>query len=426
MLNRSGPSVTFEQQLNTYAALAIRVGVNLQPCQPLMITAPIDAVELVRALVKEAYRAGAGDITVFYQDETLTKLRLLHADERTLDLAPKWLYDGMGHALNKGCARLAVTGSDPLFLTDLLTDSQSAKRLSRMMNAQLFAYRPALESISQFAVNWSLIAAATAQWATTVFPGAQSSDDAVAKLWDEIFITSRANSAQPFDEWKDHQKRLKHWSTVLTEANFKAVHFTGPGTNLTVGLAEGHQWCGGEAIARNGVACQANLPTEEVFTAPHRLRVNGIASSTKPLIHQGTLIEGIRVEFKEGRIVDVHCDTHQHVFERLLEADEGARALGEVALVPHASCISQRGILYYNTLFDENAASHIALGQSYAKCFKDLNSSPSVLQERGANSSAVHVDWMIGSDHVDVDGITQDGDRLPLMRKGAWVCMDQS
>jgi aminopeptidase len=208
----------------------------------------------------------------------------------------------------------------------------------------------------------------------------------------------------------------------MNDKRYAALHFRGPGTDLTVGLADEHCWCGGAEYAKNGILCNPNIPTEEVFTTPHRLRVEGTVSSTKPLSHQGTMIEGIRVRFENGSIVEVHASKGQEVLEKMISTDEGARRLGEVALVPHSSPISASGILFFNTLFDENAASHIALGEAYTTCITNGGQmKPEELVSRGSNESLIHVDWMIGSNQIDVDGITASGEAEPLMRQGEWV-----
>src|SRR5690606_20499167 len=236
------------------------------------------------------------------------------------------------------------------------------------------------------------------------------------------FAASRVDVDDPVNAWNAHNAALRSRTGFLNGKNFSALHFTGPGTDLTVGLADGHEWHGGASVAKNGIICNPNIPTEEVFTTPHALRVSGHVSSTKPLSHQGTLIDNISVKFEEGRIVEAKASRGEEVLLKVLDTDEGARRLGEVALVPHSSPISQSGLLFYNTLFDENAASHIALGQCYSKCFVDgANLSAEQIAAQGGNSSLIHIDWMIGSDQIDVDGINADGSREPVMRGGEWA-----
>jgi len=245
---------------------------------------------------------------------------------------------------------------------------------------------------------------------------------ALEKLWEAIFRTTRIDREDPVAAWKTHDADLQSRAAQLNEKRYAALHYRGPGTDFRLGLADGHLWLGGGTTAANGVYCIPNMPTEEVFTTPHKDRADGTITATKPLSHQGTMIEGIQVRFEKGRIVEAHASRGQEVLERLFDTDDGARRLGEVALVPHSSPIASSGLLFLNTLFDENAASHIALGQSYTSCLRDGDTlTPEQLAARGANDSLIHVDWMIGSGQLDIDGVTAEGLAEPLMRQGEWV-----
>jgi aminopeptidase len=322
----------------------------------------------------------------------------------------------MAQAFRKGAARLAITGNDPSLLS-----KEDPEKVSRANRAMSKAYRPALELITRHEINWTIVACATPAWAAAMFPELPK-DEAVARLWKAIFAASRVDQPDPVAAWKKHDANLHARCDLLNEKSYAALHFRGPGTDLRVGLSDGHLWLGGGTTAGNGQYCIANMPTEEVFTTPHKDRVDGKVTSTKPLSHQGTMIEGISVEFKGGKIVDAHADRGNQVLQRMIETDEGARRLGEVSLVPHSSPISASGLLFMNTLFDENAACHIALGQAYSSCLKDGDTlTPEQLTARGANSSLIHVDWMIGSNRIDVDGITAAGNSEPVMRSGEWV-----
>jgi len=280
-----------------------------------------------------------------------------------------------------------------------------------------------MELITRHAINWSILAAATPDWAKLVFPGV-AEDEAVAKLWDAIFVASRATGEDPVADWKAHSAQIHKRVAMLNEKRYHALRFHSANglTDLTVGLADGHLWAGGGSTGGNGVFCNANIPTEECFTTPHKDRVDGFVQASKPLSHQGTLIENIRCRFAGGKIVEASATAGEDALQRLIATDEGASRLGEVALVPHSSPIAQSGLLFWNTLFDENAASHIALGQAYATCLIDGEQQDEVtLAGRGANSSLIHVDWMIGSGAMDVDGVAGDGKSEPLMRAGEWV-----
>ena len=403
-------------RLDRLAEVAVKVGLGLQEGQELVMTAPLDAVPLARAITEQAYRAGASLVTTFYTDELAALLRFTHASDEAFDRAPTWLYEGMANAFKSGAARLAIAGDDPSLLA-----GQDSEKVARANRARSKAYMPALELIAGFAINWTIVSASTPAWARAVFPG-EPDEVALPKLWDAIFHASRVDRDDPLDAWRQHNAGLRARTEYLNGRNFRALRFRGPGTDLEVGLADEHEWHGGATTAGNGILCNANIPTEEVFTTPHKLRVSGTVSSTKPLSYQGTLIDEIRVRFEDGRIVDAASRTGQEVLAKVLDTDDGARRLGEVALVPDSSPISQSGLLFYNTLFDENAASHIALGQAYSKCIRGgLSLSEDALVERGCNRSLIHIDWMIGSADIDVDGVTADGGSEPLMRHGEWA-----
>lgn len=403
-------------KLDKLAEVAVKVGLQLQRGQDLLITAPVAAMPLVRLITKHAYIAGAGLVTTFYSDEETTLARYAHAPDESFDRATGWLYDGMAKAFGANTARLAISGDNPMMLAN-----QDPAKVARANKAMSMAYKPALEKISNFDINWNIVSYPNPAWAKQMFP-----DDpeivAVEKLANAIFAASRVDVADPVAAWAEHNANLAKRSSWLNGERFSALHFTGPGTDLTVGLADGHEWHGGASTAKNGITCNPNIPTEEVFTTPHALRVEGHVSSTKPLSHQGTLIDNIQVRFEGGRIVEAKASKGEEVLNKVLDTDEGARRLGEVALVPHSSPISASGVLFYNTLFDENASCHIALGQCYSKCFLDGASlSQEQIKAQGGNSSLIHIDWMIGSGEVDIDGVRADGAKVPVMRKGEWA-----
>lgn len=402
--------------LNRLADVAVNVGLNLQPGQDLILTAPAEALPLVRAVAAAAYRAGAGVVTPILSDPGVTLARFEHGSDDSFDTAPAWLYAGMADAYNNGAARMAIVGENPMLLSE-----QDPEKVARAGKANSIAYKPALEKIANFAINWSIASYPTLDWAKRIFPD-MADDDAVAALADAIFAASRVNTPDPVAAWAAHNAALATRTKWLNTQRFSALHFTSPGTDLTVGLADGHEWHGGASEAQNGITCNPNIPTEEVFTTPHADRVNGTVRSTKPLSHQGSLIDEIEVRFENGVIVEARAAKGEAVLQKLLDTDEGARKLGEVALVPHSSPISQSGLLFYNTLYDENAACHIALGQCYSKCFLDGASlTPEQIADQGGNSSLIHVDWMIGGPDTDIDGITADGTRVPVFRGGEWA-----
>ncbi|ERI13042.1 aminopeptidase [Brucella intermedia] len=403
-------------KLERLAEVAVRVGLQLREGQDLVITAPVVALPLVRLIAKHAYKAGAGLVTPFFADDEMALARYENASDASFDRAASWLYEGMAKAYSDGAARLAIAADNPMLLS-----SQDPAKVSRANRANSKAYQPALEKIAGFDINWNIISYPNPAWAQLMFPN-EPEDVATRKLADAIFAASRVDVDDPVGAWAAHNAALRTRTRFLNGKAYSALHFKGPNTDLTVGLADGHEWHGGASTAKNGITCNPNIPTEEVFTTPHALRVEGYVTSTKPLSHQGTLIENIVVRFEGGRIIEAKASRGEEVLNKVLDTDEGARHLGEVALVPHSSPISQSGLLFYNTLFDENAASHIALGQCYSKCFIDgAKMTPEQIKAQGGNASLIHIDWMIGSGQIDVDGINADGTREPVMRGGEWA-----
>ena len=412
----SDSSVISSAHIDRLAELSVKTGLALQPGQDLMITAPIEALPLVRRITDYAYKSGAGVVTPIFSDPEMVLSRYRNALDTSFDQAANWLYDGMGAAFDNNTARLAIVGDDPMLLAN-----EDPEKVGRVNKANSQALTPARERITRFDINWNIVAWPGLAWAKRMFPDLPE-NEAQAKLAEAIFSASRVNVSNPIEAWNNHNKNLRKRSNWLNQQNFASLHFSGPGTDLTVGLADGHEWMGGASLARNGITCNPNIPSEEVFTTPHCMKVQGTVSSTKPLSHQGTLIDNICVKFEAGSITEAHASKGEEVLLKVLDSDEGARRLGEVALVPHSSPISQSGLLFYNTLFDENAASHIALGQCYSKCFKDgENLSKDEIIKRGGNSSIIHIDWMIGSEEINVDGMNSNGAAIPIFRNGEWA-----
>ena len=404
------------QMLDRLAEVSIRVGLNLQEGQDLIITGPVEALPLIRRISAEAYKNGAGVVSTILSDDELQLTRYQHATDESLDRAPDWMFKAMGEAYNDNTARLAISAANPLLLAE-----QDPARVARAGKAMSLAAKPAMTPITNFETNWNIVSYPGLAWAKQVFPDKEN-DEAVAALAQAIFSISRVDNDDPIAAWKEHQQTLTERQNWMNEQNFHSLHYTSPGTDLMLGLADGHAWKGGASTSRNGITCTPNIPTEEVFTTPHADRVNGIVRASKPLVYRGTLIDGIEVRFEEGKIVEAKADIGEEVFLKLLDTDEGARRLGEVALVPHSSPISSSGLLFYNTLYDENASCHIALGQCYSKCFKDeISIDPDAVTSSGGNSSNIHVDWMIGSGELNIDGIKHNGERVAVMRNGEWA-----
>jgi aminopeptidase len=403
-------------KLDRLAEVAVKVGLGLRPGQDLLLTAPAIALPLVRRIAVHAYKAGAGIVTPILSDEEMTLARYRYGQDKSFDRAANWLYEGMAKAFSDNTARLAIVGDNPMLLS-----GEDPSKVARASKANSMAYQPALEKIVNFDTNWNIIAYPSPSWARQVFPD-DSEEVAIRKLADAIFAASRVDREDAMANWASHNAVLRERTNWLNGQRFRALQYSGPGTDLTIGLADGHEWEGGASLSKNGISCNANIPTEEVFTTPHCRRVYGHVVSSKPLSYQGTLIDNIAVRFEDGRIVDAKASRGAEVLNKVLDTDEGARRLGEVALVPHSSPISQSGLLFYNTLFDENAASHIALGQCYSKCFiNGAQLSPQQIAAQGGNQSLIHIDWMIGSAETDIDGILADGSKVPVFRKGEWA-----
>ncbi len=406
--------MSFEE---TLARLAVRVGLNLKEGQEVFLTAHVEQLPLVRAIAREVYQSGGVAVVPFFADDELARVRLLLAREEALDHAPEWLYRAIGERLESGeMARLAVAGEDPRLLADV-----PPERLSRAMQAHARAYRPVLLPISRFATNWTIVGYPVRGWARAVFPELPE-EEALSRLKEAIRVATRLDAEDPLAEWRRRADELSARAAWLTERNFAALRFVGPGTDLTVGLAEGHVWKGGWGEAKNGLRVLPNIPTEEVFTMPHRERVFGRVRATMPSTLNGVLVKGLMVRFENGVAVEVRAEEGLEAVKTLLETDEGAKRLGEVALVPADSGVKRAGVLFLNTLFDENAASHIAFGQAYSENLKDADRlSHEERKKRGMNESLIHQDWMIGSEEMDVLGVDAEGREVLLMAKGRWA-----
>ncbi len=403
-------------RLDRLANVAVNVGLRPTPGQEVVLSCNVETLPLARLISEHAYRRGASLVTTILTDRTLVLNRFHHSHDAHLDRVPTWLYDGLQKAFENGAARMNIAGDDP----NMMAGIDSAKT-TRTTNAQSQAIQGIMKYVMGFGINWSAVTYAGKAWAKTVFPDLPERQ-AVKQLWDAIFKASRVDGEDPVADWMAHNANLAARRDWLTSKGFHSLRFHGPGTDLIVGLAEGHLWCGGAETAKNGVTCNPNVPTEEVFTTPNSRLTMGVVTSTKPLSYQGQVIQGIQARFENGAIVSASAVKGNDALQRMLGMDEGARRLGEVALVPHSSPISQSGLLYFTTLFDENAASHIAQGRAYPFCMQGYQTATAVdLAARGANESKIHVDWMIGSQHMNVDGIFVNGQSEPIMRKGEWA-----
>lgn len=406
----------FETQLQKYADIIVNIGINVQKGQIVVINAAIDAADLVRLLVQKAYEAGAHHVKVNWSDDTVTRLRYNLAPDASFLDEPKWYAGEMTELAEKGFAVISVVSSDPDLLKGV--PQQRIADHQKTYGKALAKYRQYMQA-DKF--SWCVVSAPSKAWAAKVFPGLPE-EEQVSKLWEAILKTVRVDQPDPVQAWKEHIAKLNAKSEYLNAKKYKKLHYIAPGTDLIVELPEGHIWVAADSINEQGNSFVANLPTEEVFTAPLAAGVHGKVSSTKPLSYGGNIIDNFTLTFENGCIVDVKAEQGEETLKHLIEMDEGARYLGEVALVPHQSPISQSNILYYNTLFDENASNHLAIGSAYAFNIEGGKGlSQDELKARGLNTSITHVDFMIGSAEMDINGITEDGKEEPLFRNGNWA-----
>ncbi|WP_301109693.1 aminopeptidase [Sporosarcina sp.] len=406
----------FQPQLSNYAELAVKVGVNIQPNQYLFISASTETTQLVRLIVEEAYEAGARQVFVDWTDDVVTRLRFEKAPEDSFADFPSWKKMEREELAEKGAAFMSIVSQDP----DLLNGIES-KRIRDNQKASSTALSKFRQAMQADKFSWTVIAAASPTWAAKVFPD-KPSNEQVPALWDAILRAVRADLPNPVDAWLKHDENLHKKVDYLNGKHYHKLHYTAPGTDLTIELPEKHLWCGAGSINQAGHEFMANMPTEEVFTAPLKNGVNGYVSSTKPLSYAGTIIDKFKITFTDGAVTDISAEQGEEMLKQLIDTDEGAKFLGEVALVPNDSPISNSNILFYNTLFDENASNHLAIGSAYAFNLdggKEMTSEQ--LQENGLNQSLTHVDFMIGSEDMDIDGITADGNVEPVFRKGNWA-----
>lgn len=407
---------SFEQRLDAYAELLVRVGVNVQSGQKLIVRTSTAAVQLTRKVVELAYQAGSPYVEVLWTDDGVTRSRFAHGPDGSFGIVPHYRADALNRLAGEGAASLSIVADDP----DMLAGTDP-----RRYAAYLAAWRPAVKQFTDLSMSdsiaWCVAAAASPAWARRVFPDLDE-DRALDALWNAIFSATRVDTPDPVAAWRDHAAGLKVVKDNLNSKRYSALRFFGSGTDLTVGLADGHVWDGGSSTNEAGSAFMANMPTEEVFTAPHRAKVDGVVRATKPLSYNGNMIDGFWLRFEHGRVVEAHADVGQATLDSILDTDDGSRRLGEVALVPASSPIEKAGILFYQTLFDENAACHIALGRAYNSTVAGSQALNQQEQEAvGMNNSLSHVDFMIGSVEVDVDGVLADGATEAVMRHGEWV-----
>jgi len=408
--------MTFEEKLAEYADLAVRVGINVQPGQYVLVNTTTDTLDFSRLVVQKAYEAGAKRVHVNFTDGPISRAFYELAPDAEMHEFPAWVAAQRQELIDQQGALLWIDAEDP----DLLS-GVPAKRISNQQKASGVALEYYRAAVMSDKIAWSIIAIPSEKWAAKVFPELPKEQQMTA-LWEAIFKTVRIGTGTAVDKWKAHITELESRATALNNKRYKKIHYKAPGTDLTIELPEKHIWMSGASRTPNQTAFIANMPTEEVYTAPLKLGVNGYVRNTKPFVYSGNIIDGFTLTFENGKIVKAVAEKGNDLLQELIHNDEGSAYLGEVALVPHESPISSSEILFYNTLFDENASNHLAIGEAYPTCVEGArNLGEAQLQAMGINTSITHEDFMIGSADMDIDGELSDGTNEPIFRKGNWA-----
>ena len=402
-----------EKLKRDYAELVVKSGVNIQKGQRLQITSEIECADFARLCADAAYDAGCKEVLFRWRDDELTRMKYLKAADEVFDSVDQWDVDRANALVDEGCAFITIYAEDPDSLNGV--DPDRIRRSQISSGKALEHYRAKMMSS---AVPWTVCSVPSKAWSRAVFPQL-SEEEAIARMWEEILACCRVDGGDAVQNWQNHIDELKKHVDILNGYNFKTLRYrNSAGTDVTVDLPEGHFWEGGSEKSGTGVIFSPNLPTEEVFTLPDRNSMNGTIVSTKPLSHNGTVIEGIVFKVENGKIVEAHADKGEDILRDAITVDEGASYFGEVALVPHDSPISNSGVLFFNTLFDENASCHFAFGQAYPQIKGSENMTKEELEARGANTSMTHVDFMVGSEDLEITGITHDGREIPVFVNG--------
>ncbi|RWQ74438.1 aminopeptidase [Bacillus cereus] len=408
--------MTFEEKLQAYAELTVKIGVNIQPGQYLLVNTSVVALDFARIVVKEAYKAGAARVHVNFLDEEMERAYFDYASDEEFNRFPEWIVKMNDELIERKGALLMIDAADPDKFTGISSD-----RLATYQKVAGAALRNNRNAVMKDSIAWLMVAVPSPKWASKVFPDL-ATEDQVPALWEAIFKAVRIGEGSAIEKWCEHVTNLESRAVLLNNKKYMKLHYTAPGTDLTIALAPQHKWVTGGGKTPDDTIFMANMPTEEVYTLPMKQGVNGYVSNTKPLVYQGNIIDGFKLTFEEGKIVKAEAQVGHDLLQELINVDEGSCYLGEVALVPHESPISASGILYFNTLFDENASNHLAIGKAYPTCLEDgRDLENDQLETLGANISVTHEDFMIGSSEMDIDGILPDGTVEPIFRKGSWA-----
>jgi len=403
------------EKLLNYVDIILKQGISIEKGRKVCIKAPIESVELVRLLSEKAYEYGAADVHYDWRDDRLTFLRYKNCEKEIFEKSPKWLEDRLNSYGDEEWSLISIIGDDPELLKTI-----SSEKIAANAKTMATISKDLRDKISKGSFEWTIAAYPTTVWAEKVYPNLKG-EEAKSKLWEAIFKISRADRDNPLKSWERHLKVLNEKMNFLNEGEFKEFHYRGPGTDLKVGMPKAYKFIGGDLETYKGTRHLPNIPTEEVFSAPHKYRVEGKLSSTLPLNYGGNLIEDFTLYFEEGKVVNFEAKKGYETLENLLNTDEGAKRLGEIALVPEDSPIANSKTLFYTTLYDENASCHFAIGTAYKLCVEGAeNMSEEELDKAGVNESLTHVDFMVGSKDLDIDGIKEDGTIVPIFRKGNW------
>ncbi len=402
--------------ISKYAKLIIETGVNIQQGQYLYITSQIETAEFARLLTKEAYEKGAKKVYVNYIDEKLVRTHYDYAPDEAFLEYPAWEVAGKEELASKNCAFISISGSNPELLKGI-----DAKKIATSNATASTALRGYYKYIENSEVSWCVVSVPTESWSKKVFPELDT-EQAIKALWDKIFVATRVYENDPIAAWKKHTSDIATRTKFLDDKKIKSLHYVAPNTDLVVELPEGHVWAGGGEYNKAGTFFVANMPTEEIFTMPHKYKVNGKLSSTKPLAYSGNIIDEFTLYFENGKIVNFEAKQGYDTLKALINTDEGSHYLGEVALVPFNSTVSNTNTLFYNTLFDENASCHFAIGNAYPENITGGKTmTAEELEAVGANVSLTHVDFMVGSDKLDVVATTIDGEQFDVLKNGDWA-----
>ncbi len=407
---------SFQEMLEKYAQLTIKVGVNLQKGQKLMIISDVAAADFVHVVAKHAYTEGARDVYIEWQDEQFNLIKYQQAPEEAFREYPSWYGDARADLAKQGAAFLVLLAETPDLMNEI--DPGKIAELTRARTQTVMEFR----NYTRFnKVSWCIAAVPNRKWAEQIFPQKQA-EEALEAFWDVLFKINRIDQKDPVAAWEAHLNRLGGIKHYLNGKKYKKLHYKAPGTELTVVLPERHLWVAAESDNEQGVRFVPNLPTEEVFTSPHKSGTTGVVSSTKPLHYQGTIIDRFSLRLENGAVVEVKAEKGEETLKKLIDTDEGSVYLGEIALVPHHSPISQTNLLFHNTLFDENASCHLAIGMAFPFCLEGgTKMSKEALADNGLNMSQVHVDFMIGGAEMSIAAETADGKREALFEKGNWA-----